>query len=341
MSDARRDASPSQPHREGTRRGAFAVIHNVESAQDDLDSHRSVMQSPAMPNALTPSALRLAAVAAATLCLAAVGCAPQSDSSGDSDRSATTAGACTPGKLPTLAAGRLTIGTDQPAYAPWVVDNDPADGKGFESAVAYAVAKRLGYPAARTTWARVPFNRVIAPGAKKFDFDLDQVSISQERKKAVDFSSGYYDVRQALVAMKGSKLTKAHGLADLRHAKLGAQVGTTSLQTLQDVVQPDRTPAIYQSNDLAKEALKNGQVDGIIVDLPTAFYVTSAQLTGAEVVGQFAGSGKPERFGLVLDKDSKLTGCVTEAVDALRSDGTLAALEKRWLSDAVDAPVLK
>jgi polar amino acid transport system substrate-binding protein len=299
------------------------------------------MQSPGMPNALASSGLRLAAVAAAALFLTAVGCAPQSDSTAGPGHPAATADACAPGKLPTLAAGRLTIGTDNPAYAPWVDDNDPASGKGFESAVAYAVAKELGYPAAKVTWTRVPFNSVIAPGPKKFDVDLDQVSISREREKAVDFSSGYYDVRQALVALKGSKLATAHSLADLRHARLGAQVGTTSLTTLQDVVKPDHAPAVYQSNDLAKEALKDRQVDGIVVDLPTAFYITSAELTDATVVGQFAGTGTPEQFGLVLDKGSKLTGCVTKAVDALRSDGTLAALEKRWLSDAVGAPVLK
>lgn len=294
-----------------------------------------------MPNALASSGRRLGgAAAAAALLLTAVGCAPQTDSVNSSGHPAA-ASTCVPGKLPTLAGGRLTIGTDNPAYAPWFTDNDPANGKGFESAVGYAVAKKLGYPAARVKWTRTPFNSVIAPGPKRFDFDLDQVSISQQRKKAVDFSSGYYDVRQALVALKGSKLAKAHSLADLRHARLAAQVGTTSLETLQNVVKPDRTPAIYQSNDLAKEALKDGQVDGIIVDLPTAFYITSAELPDASVVGQFAGTGAPEQFGLVLDKGSTLTGCVTKAVDALRSDGTLSALEKRWLSDAVGAPVLK
>lgn len=299
------------------------------------------MHSPGMPYALASSRLPLAAAAACALLVTAAGCAPQPDSSGGSGRPSAAAGACVPGKLPTLAGGRLTIGTDNPAYAPWFSGNDPADGKGFESAVAYAVAKKLGYPAAAVSWTRVPFNSVIAPGPKRFDVDLDQVSISQERRKAVDFSPGYYDVRQALVAMKGSKLATAHSLADLRHARLGAQVGTTSLQTLQEEVKPDRRPAIYQSDDLAKEALKDGQVDGIVVDLPTAFYITSAEITDASVVGQFAGTGTPEQFGLVLDKGSRLTDCVTKAVDALRADGTLAALDKRWLSDAVGAPVLK
>ncbi|MDI5965601.1 ABC transporter substrate-binding protein [Streptomyces sp. SL13] len=296
-----------------------------------------------MPNALASSGSRLAAVAVTALFLTAVGCAPQPDGSAAPGHSTTAAaGTCTPGALPTLTGGRLTIGTDNPAYAPWFTGNDPANGKGFESAVAYAVAKRLGYPAAKVTWTKVPFNSVIAPGAKRFDFDLDQVSISTQRKAAVDFSSGYYDVQQALVAMKGSKLAGAHSLADLKHAKLGAQIGTTSLDVLRDDVRPDRQPAVYQSNDLAKAALKDGQVDGIIMDLPTAFYVTSAEVTDAKVVGQFADSGgKPEQFGLVLDKGSRLTGCVTRAVDQLRADGTLAALDKRWLSDAVHAPVLK
>jgi polar amino acid transport system substrate-binding protein len=295
-----------------------------------------------MSNPLAHSGLRIGAVAVAAVFLTAVGCAPQPDGTAADGPSASAPARCTPGALPTLNKGRLTIGTDDPAYAPWFDDNKPTDGKGFESAVAYAVAKKLGYPGDMVRWHKVPFNSAIAPGEKRFDFDINQVSISDARKVAVDFSSGYYDVRQALIALKGSKVARAKSVADLKDAKLGAQVGTTSLDVLQDVIKPDRQPAIYQKNDLAKTALKNGQVDGIIMDLPTAFYVTSAEVTDARIVGQFADrGGKPEQFGLVLDKGSRLTGCVTKAVDALRADGTLAALDKRWLSDAVDAPVLQ
>jgi polar amino acid transport system substrate-binding protein len=191
-------------------------------------------------------------------------------------------------------------------------------------------------------WQTVPFNNAFAPGEKKFDFDINQISISAERKRAVAFSSGYYDVRQAVVALKSSKAAGAKSVADLKKVKLGAQVGTTSLDFINDLVKPDTKPAVYQRNDFAKSALKTGQVDAIVVDLPTAFYITGAEVPEAEVVGQFPNSAeKPEQFGLVLDKESTLTSCVSGAVDALRKDGTLAALEKEWLSDAVDAPVLK
>ncbi|MCG7210948.1 ABC transporter substrate-binding protein [Streptomyces arenae] len=293
-----------------------------------------------------PSALR-SAVAAATIALlaTAVGCAPQPDdkASGGSSSSASAAGsACVKGKLATRTSGKLTIATDEPAYEPWFKDDKPANGEGFESAVAYAVAKQLGYDKNAVVWQSVPFNKAFAPGVKTFDFDINQVSISAERKKAVDFSSGYYDVRQAVIALKGSKAAKATSIADLKGLKLGAQVGTTSLNYISDVVKPSQEAAAYSKNDQAISALKNGQVDAIVTDLPTAFYVTAAQVTNAKIVGQFENqSGTPEQFGLVLDKGSDLTSCVSSAVDTLREDGTLAKLEKQWLSDAVDAPVLK
>ncbi|QIQ06477.1 ABC transporter substrate-binding protein [Streptomyces liangshanensis] len=272
------------------------------------------------------------------------GCAPQDNTSSDDAASPGTsaaAPACDKGKLATHAAGKLTIGTDKPAYAPWFQD-DPANGKGFESAVAYSVAEALGYGKDKVVWQTVPFNNSFSPGAKDFDFDINQVSISDERKQAVDFSSGYYDVRQAVIALKSSPYAKAKSVADLKGAKLGAQVGTTSLDTINDVIKPSQKPAVFQKNDFAKSALRNKQVDAIVVDLPTAFYITGAEVTDAEVVGQFPNTGgATEQFGLVLDKGSKLTSCVSRAVDGLRQDGTLAKLEKQWLSDAVDAPVLK
>ncbi|NUO46289.1 MAG: amino acid ABC transporter substrate-binding protein [Streptomyces sp.] len=293
---------------------------------------------------LAPSALRRA-VAAATIALlaTAVGCAPQpEDDSAAKPSGSTTGGACTKGELATETSGKLTIATDEPAYEPWFKDDKPANGKGFESAVAYAVAERLGYDKSAVVWQSVPFNKAFAPGEKTFDFDINQVSISAERKKAVDFSSGYYDVRQAVIALKGTKAAKATSIADLKGLKLGAQVGTTSLNYIEDVVKPTQQAAAYAKNDQAKSALKNGQVDAIVVDLPTAFYITAAEVTDAEIVGQFENQGgTPEQFGLVLDKGSALTSCVTGAVDALRKDGTLAKIEQQWLSDAVDAPVLK
>ncbi|MFD8753034.1 ABC transporter substrate-binding protein [Kitasatospora sp. NPDC059577] len=290
-----------------------------------------------------PSAvLSLAALVAAAAALSA--CAPQdpkSDTASGAQGTAGTAAGCAPGALATRTAGTLTIGTDKPAYDPWFTEDKPENGKGFESAVAYAVAEKLGYPKDKVDWVVAPFGKATAPGAKDFDFDVNQVSISAERKQAVDFSSGYYDVRQAVIALKNSKAAGAKSIADLKDAKLGAQVGTTSLDTITGTIKPSARPAVFDSNDLAKAALRNGQIEALVVDLPTAFYITGAEVPEAQVVGQFETASQGEQFGLVLDKGSKLTGCVSQAVDALRSDGTLAKLEKQWLSDAVSAPVLR
>ncbi|MFF9489064.1 ABC transporter substrate-binding protein [Streptomyces sp. NPDC014676] len=292
---------------------------------------------------LAPRVLRRVLAGATVALLAtAVGCAPRPEDDASAKPSGPTGASCAKGELATKTSGKLTIATDQPAYEPWFKDDDPSNGQGFESAVAYAVAERLGYGEGAVVWQSVPFNKAFAPGEKTFDFDINQVSVSDERRKAVDFSSGYYDVRQAVVALKDSKAAKATGVADLKGLVLGAQVGTTSLDYIEDVVRPTRDAAVYGKNDQAKSALRNGQVDAIVVDLPTAFYMTAAEVTEAEIVGQFENrGGTPEQFGLVLDKGSALTRCVTNAVDALREDGTLAEIEQRWLADAVDAPVLK
>ncbi|MEV7415583.1 ABC transporter substrate-binding protein [Streptomyces sp. NPDC089919] len=295
---------------------------------------------------LATPVLRHAVCLAAVTLAAAAGCAPQPDTSaapgGTASAATSGAAACTKGELATRTPGKLVIGTDKPAYAPWFQDDAPASGKGFEAAVAYAVAAKLGFDKSEVSWQTVPFNSSFAPGSKNFDFDINQISISDGRRKAVDFSSGYYDVRQAVIALKTSKAAGAKSLADLKKVKLGAQVGTTSLDVINDEIKPDQKPAIFQKNDFAKAALGNGQVDAIVVDLPTAFYITSAEVTDAKIVGQFApATGTPEQFGLVLDKGSRLTSCVSGAVDGLRADGTLAALEKQWLSEAADAPVLK
>jgi len=308
-----------------------------------VTSTKSTMycQSRAMHPA--PRALRRAVAVATTALLAtALGCAPQPDEKAADAPSGAAGNTCAKGKLATKTSGKLTVATDEPAYEPWFKDDKPAGGEGFESAVAYAVAKQLGYDKSAVAWQSVPFNKAFAPGEKTFDFDINQVSISNERKKAVDFSSGYYDVRQAVIALKDSKAARAKSVADLKGLKLGAQVGTTSLDYIDDVVKPTQDAAAYAKNDQAKSALKNGQVDAIVVDLPTAFYITAAEVTDATIVGQFENQGgTPEQFGLVLDKGSPLTPCVTDAVDALREDGTLDRLEQQWLSDAVDAPVLK
>jgi polar amino acid transport system substrate-binding protein len=269
------------------------------------------------------------------------GCSPADEISPSAGGSDSASGpACAPGGLDTQTAGKLTIGTDNPAYEPWFSDNKPANGKGFESAVAYQVAERLGYKAPDVVWTNVTFNNAIAPGPKTFDIDINQFSITPERRKAVDFSSPYYLVRQTVIAVKGSKIAGAKSVAELKSAKLGAQVGTTSYQAINELIKPDAKAQVYNNNDDAKAALENGQVDGIVVDLPTAFYMTAAELDHGVIVGQLPQVGVPEQFGLVLDLDSPLTGCVSQAVDQLRMDGTLAVLEKQWLAGTGGAPEL-
>lgn len=243
--------------------------------------------------------------------------------------------------LPTLTKGILTIGTDDPAYTPWFDNNNPADGKGFESAVAYAVAKQLGYPAAKVKWVKASFNTVIQPGKKSFDFDINEVSITPERAKAVDFSTGYYDVAQALITTTKSKIAKSKSIADLANAKLGASVGSTSYATITGVIKPKAKPAVFDTNDIATQALINGQIDGLVLDLPTAFYVAAASLKNGLIVGQFAPKAGSDQFGLVLTKGSTLTKSISAAVDALRANGTLKALAAKWLSNTAGAPVLK
>jgi polar amino acid transport system substrate-binding protein len=282
---------------------------------------------------------------AALLVLLSVGCAPADEAdpaATPTGSAATTTAACTPAGLRTKTAGSLTIGTDKPAYSPWFVDDKPANGKGFESALAYAVADRLGYDRAAVKWVTASFTSVIQPGPKPFDLDINQFSITDKRKQVVDFSSGYYDVTQAVVTVKGSKAAGVKDLAGLKPLKIGAQVGTTSYQAITDVIKPAAAPAVFDDNDKAKLALANGQIDALVVDLPTALFLAAADLKDGVVVGQLPAttSGSVEQFGLVLEKGSSLTSCVTQAVDALRADGTLKTLESTWLTDTAGAPVL-
>src|SRR5215218_2558216 len=289
--------------------------------------------------------LHLAALATAALALTA--CAPQDEgadasASGSSSAAGSSAAEeCSPETLETLEDGTLTIATDQPAYEPWVVGDAPESGEGFEAAVAYAVAEQLGYSEDQVTWTRVPFNAAIQPGPRPFDFDINQFSITEERKQAVDFSSPYYTVSQAVITTKGSKADGASGIADLKGLKIGAQVATTSLDALEEVIAPNTDPVVFNTNDDAKLALQNGQVDAVVTDLPTAFYITAAELDNGLIVGQLETSEEGgDQFGLLLEKDSPLTDCVSQAVDALREDGTLDDLEQQWLADVADAPVL-
>ena len=242
---------------------------------------------------------------------------------------------------PQIKEGVLTIATDEPVYGPWFEDNDPSNGKGYEGAVAYAVAEELGYSADKVEWVRVPFNNVVAPGCRNFDFDINEFSITEERAKVIDFSTGYYDVTQAIVTVAGSKIENAKSIADLQGAKLGAQVGTTSYATITDIIKPTPEAAVFDTNDVAKQALANGQIDGIVVDLPTAFYITAVDLENGKIVGQFPAQEGGEQFGLVLSKGSWLTADISKAVDALRANGTLAKIEDQWLATGVEVPVLK
>ena len=255
--------------------------------------------------------------------------------------SSSAAPSCTPATMQTHTSGTLTVATDSPAYGPWYVDDKPSNGKGYESAVAFAVAKQLGFARDKVKWVVAAFNSVIAPTPKPFDFDINQVSITPTRAKVVDFSSGYYDVAQAVVVNKDSKYANVTTVAGLKGAKLAAQQGTTSFDAINNVIKPGTTPAEFPTNNLAVQALKNHQVDGLVVDLPTAFYVTAVQVPDGKIVGQLPVTGTPEQFGLVLSHGSPLTSCVSQAVDALRKNGTLASLQHKWLASAAHAPVLK
>ncbi|NUP01191.1 MAG: amino acid ABC transporter substrate-binding protein [Nonomuraea sp.] len=279
-------------------------------------------------------------LAIGVLAVAAVACAPEEQPTSTA-ASPTAADACAKDQLKLINAGKLTVGTDKPAYEPWFKDDDPSNGQGFESAVAFAVAGELGFDRTEVQWSTVKFDSAFAPGAKQFDFDVNQVSIDADRAKAVDFSKGYYTVKQAVVAIKGSKFAGAKSLAELKDAKFGVQVGTTSLDAVKSVVKPSDEPNVYNDQVDAVNALKNEQVDAIVVDLPTAFYVTAAQVENSAIVGQFSGTGgTPEEFGLVMEKGSALKPCVDKAVDSLKSKGELAKIEQEWLGSAAGAPEL-
>jgi len=288
----------------------------------------------------------LTAVAVLALALTAA-CAP-ADSEGSSDGDSQAAPAaktsledCQRTDLALVGDDTLTIATDDPAFEPWFVDGDPSNGKGFESAVAVAVADKLGFAPADITWVTAGFNQAVQAGTKTFDFDINQFSITEDRKKAVDFSSPYYSAAQAVITLEGSTFAGATSLADLKDAKVGAQIGTTSLEAI-DQIGPSSDPLVYDDTTKAAQALQNKQVDAVVADLPSAFYLTSAELDGATIVGQFQPTtGESEQFGLLLTKGSKLTPCVSAAVDALAEDGTLTDLQEKWLSQAADVPELQ
>ena len=262
---------------------------------------------------------------------------------------------CAKASLTLVTPGKITIGTDNPAYSPYFLprdggntppwdtefSGDPTTGTGFESAIAYAVADKLGFAKDEVAWVAVKFDNSYAPGPKPFDFYLAQVSYKPERAANADLSDGYYWLNQALVAVGDSPIAAAKTIADLKGYQFGAQAGTTSYDTIVNVIKPDKDTRVYDSNDAAIQALNNKQIDGLVVDLPTAFYVTAAQMDNGVIVGQFAPTGgEQEHFSLVLAKGSPLTACVNKALAAMKSDGTLDAITKEWMADKANAPVL-
>ena len=269
---------------------------------------------------------------AAAVALSLTGCS-------SSDSASTESASCERADLQTVTEGKLTIATGEPAYYPWVIDDKPESGEGFEGAVAYAVATQLGFDAADVTWVRTTFDSAVTPGEKNFDFNLQQFSITEERKAAVDFSSPYYTAPQAIVSFKGSKIEGATTIEALKAAKLGAAVGTTSLDAIE--TQIGSTPQVFNDNAAAVSALKNKQIDGLVVDLPTAFYLSAVEVPNGLIIGQLPSTGDGDSFGLLLSKGSPITGCVSAAVDAITADGTLAAIEDQWLATGAGAPVLK
>jgi len=264
-----------------------------------------------------------------------------SDSASDTTAAAGGSGnECTTGK--TLAEGTLTIGTGNPAFSPWVENDAPESGEGFEAAVAYAVATAMGFDNANVAWVRTSFDEAVQPGAKNFDFNLQQYSITEERKQTVSFSDPYYSTNQAIVGYADSAAVGATTVEALKELKFGVQSGTTSLQFLVDNIAPTTEPYVYDDNVAAKAALEAKQIDAIVVDLPTALYISAVEIEGSTVIGQFPASDgmAPDQFGLVFDLDNPLVDCVNVALQSIKDSGELATIEQTWLSENISAPVI-
>jgi polar amino acid transport system substrate-binding protein len=277
-------------------------------------------------------------LAVASIGLAACGGGSSSESS--SEVVAGGGNECTAGK--TLAESTLTIGTGAPAYSPWVENDAPESGEGFEAAVAYAVAEQMGFAKENVTWVRTTFDEAIQPGAKNFDFNLQQYSITDERKETVSFSDSYYTTNQAMVGYADSPVASMTTLEELASVKFGVQSGTTSLDFVTNVIAPTTEPYVYDDNAAAKAALEAKQIDAIVVDLPTALYISAVEIEGTKVIGQFPAEagGTTDEFGMVFDLDNPLVDCVNTALAQLRQVGTLDAIEQQWLSDNITAPVI-
>jgi len=286
-------------------------------------------------------------IAVGALVLAACGSDDDSadtadDTTAPADTTGSTDASGDAGCSATIEDGVLTIATGEPAFFPWVLDDTPESGEGFEAAVAYAVAAEMGYEADAVTWTRTTFDEAIQPGAKSFDMNLQQYSITPERAENIDFSLPYFTANQAIVALEGSSAEGATTVAELKDVKFGAQVGTTSLDFITDVIQPTEDPFVYDDNVGAKAALEANQIDAAVFDLPTALYVSGVEIEGSTVTGQFPADagGTTDQFGFVLEKDSPLTACVDAAITTLNDNGELDAITQEWLADFTGAPVI-
>jgi polar amino acid transport system substrate-binding protein len=280
------------------------------------------------------------------LAVAAAGCGGDDD--GAAEPTQATSDRCEEDSPDLVTPGQLTIGTDNPAFPPWfegTKEFEPWDPtttptkKGYEAEVAYGIARELGFTDAEVKWTVVPFNQSFRPGAKKFDFDINQISYKPERAEAVDFSDSYYDVEQAIVGLESNPIANAKSIADLKEHKLGAVVGTTSLEAINERIQPNQEASVYDTNNDVVSAVKAKQIDGAAVDFPTGLFMAAVQLDGGTVVGRLPAEEGGEYFGVVLEKDSPLTECVNDAIAALHEDGTIDRLQQQWLGGS--APVLE
>jgi polar amino acid transport system substrate-binding protein len=291
---------------------------------------------------ITVAAMAAIAMLAASAGLA--GCASESSSSsaasGTSSSASAAAASCSNSAIQSqlYAKGVLTVATDKPVYPPWFVNNKPANGQGYESAVAYAVAAQLGFSKSHVTWAYEPFNSSYAPGPKKFDFDINEISYSAQRAQVVTFSDSYYDVQQALVALKNSPIVTKHSPADLKSYVFGDQVGTTSLQFINSQIQPSQTPKVFETLNDVKQALQTKQIAALVTDTPTAEFITT-EIPGSVVVAQFPSTG--EHYGLLFAKGNKLVTCVNKALATLKGNGTLAKLTAQYLKDFTSVPTIQ
>jgi polar amino acid transport system substrate-binding protein len=279
--------------------------------------------------------IAISAAALAALVLAACG----SSTTSSNPKTSAAVNTCAKSALKLHTPGVLTVATDSPAYPPYFENNKPANGKGFESAVAYAVAKQLGFSPSEVKWTVEPFDSSYAPGPKSFDFDINEISITPPRAKEVDFSTPYYTNPQGIIVASSSSLAHPTSLAAFKSTPIGVQIGTTSLAAVQARIKPSTQPDVFNTSSDVVEAFKIHRVKAIVVDLATAFDLTSTELSHTTIAGQFSAPGG-DNWGLLLSKGSPLTACVDRAVHALRANGTLAALSKRWIASAASVPVL-